>query len=108
MVDVFLTNGNGVAHAADSIYETLLSNLSSHQANIAALSFTNLQIASKLQFNICQRKFKEMLSIVEPIITSPPIKDLIKDVYAYKGRLDGLKNDKTISRHIESLRILLK
>ncbi len=108
LVDVFLTNGNGVAHAADSIYETLLSNLSSHQANIAALSFTNLQIASKLQFNICQRKFKEMLSIVEPIITSPPIKDLIKDVYAYKGRLDGLKNDKTISRHIESLRILLK
>lgn len=108
LVDVFLTNGNGVAHAADSIYEILLSNLSSHQANIAALSFTNIQITSKLQFNICQRKFKEMLSIVEPIITSPPIKDLIKDVYAYKGRLDGLKNDKTIYRHIESLRILLK
>lgn len=108
LVDVFLTNGNGVAHIADDIYVSLLSSLSSYQANVAALSFTNMQISSKLQFNICQRKFREMLSIIEPIITSPPIKDMIKDINAYNGRLDGLKNDKKIHRHIESLRVLLK
>lgn len=74
----FLTNGNGVATGANTIYEDILSNLDAHQANIAALSFSDTKISSRLQFSLCQRKFKELLNIVKPSITSPPVNDLIQ------------------------------
>lgn len=108
LVDVFLTNGNGVATSAQPIYKELLSNLDSHQANIAILSFNDIKISSKLQFSLCQRKFRELIEIVKPIVTAPAVKDLIIKMEAYKGPLDSMKNDKTIKPTVESLRVLLK
>lgn len=108
LVEVFITNGNGVASSAQPIYEDLLSKLDSHQANVAVLSFNDTGISSKLQFNLCQRKFREMLDIVRPSITTPAIKDLLIHIDSYKGRLDNLKHDKTIKTTIDSLKILLK
>lgn len=108
LVDVFLTNGNGVATSAQPIYKELLSNLDSHQANIAVLSFNDMRISSKLQHNLCQRKFRELIDIVKPIVTSPAVKELIEKIERYTGRLDNLKNDKTIKTTLESLRVLLK
>jgi hypothetical protein len=108
LVDVFITNGNGVASSAESIYEDLLSKLDSHQANVAVLSFNDMGISSKLQFNLCQRKFREMLDIVRPSITTPAIKDLLIYIDNFNGRLDNLKNDKTIKTTVDSLRVLLK
>ncbi len=108
LVEVFLTNGNGITASAQPIYQDLLSNLDSYQANVAVLSFTDTSISSKLQFQLCQSKFRELIEIVKPIITTPAIKDLIKNIEEFKGRLDNLKNDKTIRTAVESLRILLK
>jgi hypothetical protein len=65
-----LTNGNGVAVNADDIYVEILSSLHAHQAIITALSFTEPRILSSLQFRISERKFREMLEIVKPSITS--------------------------------------
>ena len=48
IVETFLTNGNGVAVSANEIYTSILSNLDSHQANIAVLSFTDTRISSKI------------------------------------------------------------
>lgn len=108
LVEVFLTNGNGVTREAQPIYEALLSNLDSHQANIAALSFNDTSISSKLQFALCQRKFREFIEIIKPIVTTPAVKDLIQNIEKFTGRLDNLKNDKTIKTAVDSLRILLK
>lgn len=108
LVEVFLTNGNGVAVSAQPIYEDLLSKLDSYQANVAVLSFTDMGISSKLQFSLCQRKFKEMLDIVRLSITTPAIKDLLTHIDNYKGRLENLKHDKTIKTTVDSLKVLLK
>ncbi|MFD2520190.1 hypothetical protein [Emticicia soli] len=108
LVDVFLTNGNGVSSAAQPIYEELLSKLDSHQANIAVLSFNDTGIFSKLQFSLCKKKFKEMLEIVRPSITTPAIKDLVSQIESYKGTLENLKNDKSIKNAVDSLKVLLK
>lgn len=108
IVETFLTNGNGVAGGANPIYEEILSNLDSHQANIAALSFSDTKISSRLQFPLCQRKFKEMIEIVKPSITSPPVKDLIQKIEDFKGNPSRLMNDKTIRTSFESLKTLLK
>ena len=108
LVEVFLTNGYGEAWFADPIYIQLLSKLDSHQANIAILSFNNIEIASKLQFSICSNKFIELIKIIEPIITSPPVKELIKKIENFSGGLENLRNDKFIKTSVESLKVLLK
>jgi hypothetical protein len=108
LVEVFLTNGNGVAVSAQPIYEDLLSKLDSYQANVAVLSFTDTGISSKLQFSLCQRKFKDMLDIVRPSITTPAVKDLLTHIDNYKGKPENLKLDKTIKTTVDSLKVLLK
>jgi len=108
LVEVFMTNGNGVTVSAQSIYQDLLSKLDSHQANIAVLSFNDTGISSKLQFSLCQTKFKEMLDLVRPSITTPAVKDLLTHIDNFKGRLENLKHDKTIKTTVASLKVLLK
>lgn len=109
IVETFLTNGNGVAVSANEIYSEILSNLDSHQANIAVLSFTDTQISSRLQFTLSQRKFIQLIEIVKPSITSPPVNDLINYILNdYKGKLQFLMNDKTVKTSVDSLKILLK
>lgn len=109
LVETFLTNGNGIAFAANEIYMEILSNLDSHQANIAALSFTDSKISSRLQFQLCEQKFKELIEIVKPSITSPPVNDLLKYISEeHKGRLTNLMLDKTIKTSVENLKTLLK
>ncbi len=107
LVDVFLTNGNGVTISAQPIYLELLSNLNSHQANIAVLSFNDDRISSKLQHKLCASKFREMIEVIRPIVTAPPIKELISKIDEFKFRLDGLKSDKPIALLVKSLRVLL-
>jgi len=108
IVDTFLTNANGVAVSAQPIYVELLQQLDSRQANIAVLSFNDTGISSKLQFSLCKKKFRELIEIMKPIITTPAIKDLIEKIDDYKSRLDNLKNVKTIKTTVDSLKILLK
>lgn len=109
IVETFLTNGNGVAVSANEIYFEILSNLDSHQANIAILSFTDTRISSRLQFNLSQRKFNQLIEIVKPSITSPPVTDLIDYIQNdYKGKLQFLMNDKTVKTSVDNLKTLLK
>jgi hypothetical protein len=109
IVETFLTNGNGIAASANEIYTEILSSLDSHQANIAGLSFTDTRISSRLQFPLTQRKFKELIEIVKPSITSPPVNDLLKYITdSYKGNPSYLMNDKTVKTSVESLKVLLK
>lgn len=108
IVEAFLTNGNGVAIGADPIYKELLSQLDAHQANIAVLSFTDVAISSRLQFSLGQQKFRDLLQIVKPIVTSPPIKEIMEKIENFKGRPENLRHDKGISTLVESLKVLLK
>lgn len=108
LVDVFLTNGNGVAGWAEETYVELISKFDSNQANIAVLSFNDERISSKLQHSLCSKKFRELIQILKSIITTPAIKDLIEKIEKYTGRLENLKYDKAIKTSVDSLRILLK
>lgn len=108
LVETYITNGNGVTVAAQPIYADLLSELDSHQANVAVLSFNDSKVSDKLQHTLCQRKFRELIEIVKPIVTSPPVKELIDKIEKFSSRLDNLKNDKAIKTSVDSLRVLLK
>jgi len=58
IVEVFLTNGNGVAWNAESTYRSLLDQFDADQALIAILSFNNLNISNRLQHTLCQQNLK--------------------------------------------------
>lgn len=106
LVEVFLTNGHGVAVNAEPVYLSLLNQLNQNQALLAVLSFTHENIASRLQFPRCQEKFREVLSLMEPKVV-PAVKELIADIEAYQGPLDRMKNDARIKRKVDNLQTIL-
>ena len=103
LVNVFLTNGNGVCWEADPIYTSLLEKLDSQQSLIAILSFNNLDIASCLQLSLCKDKFKDLMTMMKKKVSIEAVKDLIDDIERYKGRLDYIKDDSGIKRKVKAL-----
>ena len=107
LVEAFMTNGNGVVWAADPIYTALLSQLNARHAVTALLSFQNNAIASRLQFPLCQQKYRELLEIIRKIITAPSAIDFIDQVKKFSGPLDKLGVDSNIKRRVQNLRTIL-
>jgi hypothetical protein len=107
LVEVYLTNGNGVAWNAEPIYLKLLDNLDPNQALIAILSFNNLNVSSQLQFTLCQNKFRQLLSNMKTKVSAPAVKELIEELEAYKGPLDKMKDDSRVKRKVANLKKML-
>ena len=65
LIEVFLTNGHGVAwNAEPSWYHD--PNFGPREAEIALISFTNKAIASRLQQPLSQEKFKRLRDLIQP------------------------------------------
>jgi len=104
LVEVFLTNGNGVAWNAEPTYIEMLNQLSAAQASTATLSFINQAIASRLQFPLCQKQFRKLLTMMEAKVTMPIVKELIGDIKAFAGPLDKMKDDSRIKLKVDAIR----
>jgi hypothetical protein len=107
MVEVFLTNGNGVSWGAEEVYKVMLDQFNSDQALKAILSFDKGSIASRLQFPLCQQKFRELLDIMKDKFSSPAVKELIVDIDSFTGPLDKMKNDSRIKQKVANLHKIL-
>jgi hypothetical protein len=107
LVEVFLTNGNGVAWNAESTYRSLLDQFDPDQALIAILSFSDLNISNRLQHYLCQQKFRELMEMMNGKVSMPAVKELIDDVEKYRGPLDKLKDDSEIKRKVKALRKII-
>ena len=106
LVDVFLSNGNGICRAADPLYAYMIRQFTPGLAQIAISAFTRPHISSKLQFERCRAKYLEMLNIIEPSITSPVVREFIQDIRAYKGPMERLGEDARIRRKLEAVRMM--
>lgn len=93
LVEVFLTNGHGVAVGADPIYRTFLKQFTPDQALVAILSFQDATIASRLQFNRCKQHFRELIELMKSNVSAPAVRELIEHIEAYKGPLEHMKDD---------------
>lgn len=107
LVEVSLTNGNGIAWNAEDIYRLLLNQFSPEQALIAILSFSNLNISSRLQHSLCQKKFRELMEIMQGKVSMPIVKELINDIEKYRGRLDKMKDDPDIKDKVQALKKII-
>lgn len=109
LVTVFITNGHGVASGAEPIYLELLEKLTPLQAAFAITSFIDGEIYSKFQFSLCEKKFRQMLSILKPKIISEPVRDLILEIEKIpNGKLSQIKVEPKIMQAIDSLKVILK
>ena len=107
LVEVFLTNGNGVAWNAENTYRSLLDQFDPDQALVAILSFSDLNISNRLQHSLCQQKFRELMEMMKDKVSMPAVKELIDDVEKYRGPLDKLKDNSEIKRKVKALRKII-
>jgi hypothetical protein len=108
LVEVFLTNGNGVAWDAETIYVALLERLDPDQSLIAVLSFSNLTISSRLQHQLCQSKFKVLMKIMKNKVSMPAVKELIETIEKSRVPLDKMKDDSDIKRKVVALKKIIE
>lgn len=103
LVEVFLTNGNGVAWAAESVYEELLAKLDATQALLAALSFRKMHIASKLQFTLCREKYLALVALAKTKVTSPQGADILNLIEGYKSPLQHLGSETKLMEKVAAI-----
>lgn len=108
LVNVYLTNGYGVAWSAEPIYSDLIQKFDQEMSLIAILSFTQDDISSKLQFSLCKDKFISMLNLIKPKITSNAIIEIIDKLIEFKEALHKLKNDTKFNEKISLIKTMLK
>ena len=107
IVKVFLTNGNGIAYNAEPYYIDMVKQFDQQESLIALLSFDNEQIASSLQFSLCQKKYKELLELIRGKLTAPAIEELFKKIETFGGKLDMIRIDSKIKQMKENVQIIL-
>lgn len=109
LIEVFMTNANGIAWNAEPTYIKLIQNFDETQATIAMLSFTTTEISSKLQFHLCRKKFLSIVEFAKKRITKPVILELAEKIQDFpESNLENLMKDKRIQTILESIKVLWK
>ena len=108
VVKVFLTNGNGVANSAEPCYLKIIKNFDQREALLALVSFFDEEISSRLQFSLCQKKFKELLTLIKGKLLVSAIKELYEEVNEYPGPLDRIRYNSNIIRMFDNVKVILK
>lgn len=103
LVEVYLTNGHGVAWSAEPIYEDLLSKLDARQALLAVLSFRKRPISSKLQFKLCGEKYLALVAIAKSKITSTQGADILHAIEGYKAPLEHMRTETKLMEKVSAI-----
>ena len=103
-----LTNGNGVAWNAEPYYIELINKFSQEEAIISLLSFSIEHIASRLQFELCQKKYKELIGLIKGKISSPAAIEVLQSIENFKAPLDKMRNDSRMKQKVQSMRIIME
>jgi len=100
LVEVFLTNGNGTAWNAESIYITLINLFDATKALVAILSFNHDVISSKLQLEMCQTKYRELLQMLKAIVSQPAVHELIEYLETANISFERMRDDTRIKQKV--------
>lgn len=107
IVYVFLSNGYGIASAADPYYETLISGFDSRASMKAIVSLIRDDVALKLKNRkLCRMQFIRLIELVLPKITAPMFKDFIDKLL--KMDLATASTDDKVKKQIDLMRVYIK
>jgi len=107
LVEIFLTNGSGIAWSADSIYRALWAQFTPDQAVIAILSFQEDTIASQLQFSLGKEHYQELLTLMRGHVSAPVVGELIDHIEGYTGPIFRMRDDARFMSRIAPLQVIL-
>jgi len=103
LVEVYLTNGNGIAWNADTVYERLLVLMNSKQSLISVLGFRRRAINSKLQFTLCSDQYVKLIEIAKVKVSSPQGKDLVDRIEQYSAPRETMSRDTKLMKEVEKI-----
>ncbi|MFG2436505.1 hypothetical protein [Streptomyces sp. NPDC048508] len=101
LVNVFLTNGYGVAWNAEPYYIELIKRFDSPQAAYALRSFAFQSIIPKLGVPLSQEKWVELVELVAPKLTERGDRVMLELVRAFTGTPDKLRKDTKIAAQLK-------
>jgi hypothetical protein len=101
VIEVFLTNGNGIAKFADPIYQDLIRTFDPQQASLSLRSFTDTAIATKLQWPLPQGKWAELLELIGSKLTGRNDRELFDAVKALAAKPQLLARDAGIKAQLK-------
>lgn len=101
LVNVFLTNGYGVAWNAEPYYIELIKRFDGPQAAYALRSFAFTVIIPKLDAPLSQEKWVELVELVAPKLTERGDRVLLDRVRAFTGTPDKLRHDTKIAEQLK-------
>jgi len=107
LVGVYLTNANGVAWNAEPYYVELINKFSQDEAIISMLSFSVERIASRLQFSLCQQKYRGLIDLVRGKISSPAALEVLEAIVNYGGPLDKMGKDSRMKQKVQSMNAII-
>ena len=107
LIDCFITNGNGVCWDAEDIYIKLINMFSQDQINMAVFSFMNEHISSMLQFELCEKKYREMIDILKQKNVSSAVEEVIKLIEDFSS-LKNMRKDSMIKEKVKAYDLILK
>ena len=96
LVNTFLTNGNGIANSADIIYVELINGLKPRQAIYALGLIFDDVISSKLRVRLCESKYRQLIEILAPKISTHAAKQLLSEMASEGSKLSDFKNNKQL------------
>ena len=103
LVEVFLTNGNGVAWAADPHYVEMISRFDPSESEQALVILFDPIISSTLRWEPAQLKYVELLDLLEPKLTRPAARDLMEGIRSFSSSPSDLPKDSSLKRLIARL-----
>lgn len=109
LVYVFISNGNGVCWDAEAIYRKIISQFNQRMSFYGLMTFLNADISSKLQFSLCQKKYKEFVELISPQIVSTNIKEFVELVNKTPNEdLKNLKDNQAVRKRVEAMSNVFK
>lgn len=96
LIDVFLTNGYGIATSSNFIYLELINGFTPKQAIFAIALIFDESISSKLQIKLCSKKYVELLGILEKKIATHAARQLISEIKSMRMPLSDVRSNETL------------
>ena len=98
LVEVFLTNGNGVAWSADPHYQEMIGRFTPDEAEMALLQLIDPTVSSQLRWGLGRTKFAELMDLLEPKATRPAVRELVDAIRTFTGPPSEMARDTALKR----------
>lgn len=98
LLEVFLTNGSGVAWSADPYYTDMIARFTPAEAEMAMRGLFEEAAQSKLRWDHPRAKYAQLLELLDPKITRPVARELIEAIRSFNGTPSDLAKDSELKR----------